>query len=202
MRAAEAVAPDRAVRTVAVSFLRPGDVGPAVVNVDVIRSTRTFTTSLVTLDQQGRAVLSARITSVLPTAGHAWRSPVTDLPAPFEEAVVFTPPMHLPNFSKVQMRLDPKTVPSDGQGDGRIAGYLRPWEGRQVDAAWLVAAGDWFPPSSFRRVPPPIGGVSVDYVVHLHRTLTLGEDEWLAAVFTTENSLDGLALEQRDAVDQ
>jgi acyl-CoA thioesterase len=56
-------------------------------------------------------------------------------------------------------------------------------------------AGDWFPPSPFRRVEIPIGGVSVDYTVHLHRTVTLGDGDWLEAVFESPNSASGLALE-------
>src|SRR4051794_6103166 len=46
-RAAAAVAPGRTVRTISTSFLRPGAVGPAV-DVDVLRSTRSFTTAIVT----------------------------------------------------------------------------------------------------------------------------------------------------------
>ena len=38
-------------------------------------------------------------------------------------------------------------------------GSIRPLDGNDVDAAWLAAAGDWFPPSAFRRVAPPIGGI-------------------------------------------
>ena len=195
VRAAEAMAPDRAVRTITASFLRPAEVGPATVDVEVLRATRTFTTATVTTSQQGRPVLSARVTSVAPTAGHDWGTPVTDRPGPFADAVRFTPPFDLPNFGRVQLRLDPDQLPGEGPGDGRIAGYVRPLEGRTADAAWVVAAGDWLPPSPFRRVTPPVGGVSVDYTVHLHRTLVLGDDEWLAAVFTTRDSAGGLALE-------
>ena len=120
---------------------------------------------------------------------------MTDRPAPFPTAVAFTPPMHLPNFAQVRLLLDPDTVPGERGGEPRIAGYLRPLEGHELDAAWLAAAGDWFPPSAFRRVAPPVGGISVDYTVHVHRTVTLADDEWLAAVFTTANSVGGLALE-------
>ena len=47
----EEVEPELAVRTLAVSFLRAGAVGPAVVDVDVVRRTRTFATSLITISQ-------------------------------------------------------------------------------------------------------------------------------------------------------
>jgi acyl-CoA thioesterase len=195
VRAAEAVEPELAVRTLSVSFLRPAEVGPAVIDVDVVRRTRTFATALITISQRSGSVLSARTTAIAATAGHEWTTPVADRPAPFRTAVAFTPPMELPNFGKVRLRLDPDTVPGERGGEPRIAGYLRPREGDRLDAAWLAAAGDWFPPSAFRRVAPPVGGISVDYTVHLHRTVELADDEWLTAVFTTANSLGALALE-------
>ena len=61
---------------------------------------------------------------------------------------------------------------------------------------WTAGAGARsFPPSPFRRAPIPVGGVSVDYTVHVHRTVTLGPDEWLEAVFDAPTSTAGLALE-------
>src|SRR6185436_19886938 len=60
VRAAESVEPDLAVRTLGVSFLRAGVVGPAVVDVDVVRRTRTFATALITIRQDDRPVLTAR----------------------------------------------------------------------------------------------------------------------------------------------
>jgi acyl-CoA thioesterase len=55
---------------------------------------------------------------------------------------------------------------------------------------------DWFPPSPFTRHDPPTGGVSVDYVVHVHRTVDhLGETDWLAGTFHADVSNGGLTLE-------
>ena len=195
VRVAEAMEPDRAVRTVAASFLRPGEVGPAILDVEILRRTRTFTTAIITVSQNDRPVLSVRTTSVDAVDGHDWSTPAGDLPGALETAVAFTPPMTIPHFDRAELRLDPATVPTSDAAETRIAGFIRPLEGSYLDAAWLVAAGDWFPPSPFRRVVPPIGGVSVDYTVHVHRTVTLGDDEWLAGVFETANSESGLALE-------
>jgi acyl-CoA thioesterase len=195
VRAAEALAPGRTIRTVTASFLRPGRVGPAVLDVDVVRSTRTFTTAIVTVRQDERPVLTVRTTAIDAVVGHEWATPNRDRPAPFELAVPFTPPPEVPHFRQAELRLDPATIPRSDADDARVAGYVRPNEGRRLDAAWLVMAGDWFPPSPFRRVPIPVGGVSVDYTVHVHRTVTLGPDEWLEAVFETPNSTAGLGLE-------
>ena len=56
--------------------------------------------------------------------------------------------------------------------------------------------GDWFPPSPFRRLLPPTGGVSIDYTVHVHRTLPPSPDLWLEGVFDAGTSVDGIALER------
>jgi acyl-CoA thioesterase len=195
VRAAEASTPGRSVRTVTASFLRPGQLGPAVLDVEVVRSTRTFTTAVVSVQQEGRPVLTVRTTAIAAVDGHDWATPVRDRPGPFEHAAAFTPPPQVKHFRQAELRLDPTTIPQGDADDSRIAGYIRPNAGTHLDAAWLVMAGDWFPPSPFRRVEIPIGGVSVDYTVHLHRTVTLGEGEWLEAVFETPNSTAGLGLE-------
>jgi acyl-CoA thioesterase len=195
VRAAEAVAPGRMVRTVAASFLRPGHVGPVVLDVTVLRSTRTFTTTVVTVAQDERPVLFVRATAIEPVVGHEWTAPVHDRPGPLEDAVAFTPPPQVHHFHQAELLLDPATIPTGTATDARIAGYVRPLEGRVLDAAWLAMTGDWFPPSPFRRVAIPVGGISVDYTVHVHRTVVLGPDEWLEAVFHTPTSSSGLALE-------
>jgi acyl-CoA thioesterase len=193
-RAAAAADPERSVRTVAASFLRPGAVGPVVLDVAVVRRTRTFTTTVVTASQGDRPVLTLRTTAVAAVDGHDWATAAADRPASLEDAVAFTPPPEIPHFHQADLRLDPATVPTSDGSEARIAGYIRPHAGTALDTPWLVMAGDWFPPSPFRRVALPIGGVSIDYTVHLHR-LPGPDDEWLSGVFTTANSSDGLALE-------
>lgn len=195
VRAAEAMSPGRAVRTISASFLRPGAIGPAVLDATVVRTTRTFTTVLVTVSQLDRPILTVRTTANEPVEGHDWSTPSDDGPCPLPEAVSFTPPPEVRHFRQADLLLDPTTIPTGDADEARIAGYVRPKAGNVIDAAWLVMAGDWFPPSPFRRVELPIGGVSVDYTVHVHHTVTLGPDEWLAAVFTTPTSTAGLALE-------
>ncbi len=61
---------------------------------------------------------------------------------------------------------------------------------------------DWFPPSPFTRVDPPTGGVSIDYTVHLHRTLPpLRAGEWLGGRFRADVSEGGIALEHGTILD-
>jgi len=72
---------------------------------------------------------------------------------------------------------------------------LRPNETRPIDTAWLAMATDWFPPPAFVRIEPPTGGISIDLVTHIHRTLPALGDEWLTGAFEIETSASGLAVE-------
>lgn len=136
-----------------------------------------------------------RTTAVDTVVGHDWSTAPSPLPVAPELAVPFRPPFEVASFDRAELRLDPATVPTSDADDSRIAGYMRPLAGRHLDAAWLTAAGDWFPPTPSRRLTPPIGGVSIDYTVHVHHTATLGEGEWLGGIFESANSAGGLALE-------
>lgn len=204
IRAAEATAPDRMPRTIATTFLRPAQVGPAQLSVEALRSGRSFTTVVVSLTQQQRAITNTRVTMIGVVPGHDWASSPMDRPAPVETCVPFTPPPMIRHFDNAELRIDPSTIPVGDGSFARIAGHVRPNERRPVDAAWLAMIGDWFPPSPFRRFDPPIGGVSIDYTVHLHSvpiaTPTQGgggvDDGWLEGVFVTRTSAAGIALEQ------
>jgi acyl-CoA thioesterase len=195
VRAAEAIFPDRDVRTVAASFLRPTAVGPAAMHVGRVRSGRSFGTVMATVRQDDRDVISSRITMLGAARGAGWSTPARDRPAPLRECVSFTPPPEIRHFSQADLLVDPATLPTGDAGDARIAGHVRPKETRPFDAAWLVMIGDWFPPSPFRRLTPPTGGVSIDYTVHVHQTLPASTDLWLEGVFRADTNVDGIALE-------
>jgi len=62
VRAFEHAHPDREVRTVHVSFVRAGAVGPAEVSVETVRRGRSITVARVSLHQDGRSVLEATVT--------------------------------------------------------------------------------------------------------------------------------------------
>jgi len=196
VRAVEAVMPDRAVRTVNSTFLRPSAIGSARLDVDVLRHGRSMSTAVVNITQLERTIATVRVTSIAPVAGHDWSVPSSDRPASIDRAVLFTPPPPILHFRQAQLLLDPDTVPMSDGSRPRVAGHVRPNESRPIDAAWLTMIGDWFPPSPFRRFEPPIGGVSIDYSVHIHRLPTLAEGEWLEGVFEAANSADGIALER------
>lgn len=201
VRAAQAVAPDRRVRTVATSFFSPAQLGPLALEVEVLRAGRGLWSGRVICRQGDRTVSEVRVTAVSDTlAGtHDW-APATAVLfplAPVEECVEFAARTAVRHFERATGRLDPAGLPFTGQEQAWLRGWVRPLEARPIDAPWLAMILDWFPPSPFTKVEAPIGGVSVDYTVHLHRELDgLAEGAWLAGSFRTEVSQAGLALER------
>jgi acyl-CoA thioesterase len=195
VRGAEALAPDRTVRTITTSFLRSAEVGPATLTVRELRRGRSMSTMVTELHQGERLLLTSRLTLLTPREGVEWSSPVRlALPAP--EQCVRMEPGRVSHFQRVDGLLDPDCLPFSGRERAMVRGYLRPLEDRRVDSAWLAMATDWFPPPAFVRLEPPTGGVSVDLTTHIHRpNLTLGRDEWLLGSFQVDDSAQGLAVE-------
>lgn len=195
VRGAEALATDRTVRTITTSFLRTGEVGPAELRVRELRRGRSMSTVVAELHQEDRLLLTSRLTLLVAREGVEWSTPVRlDLPEP--EQCVRMDPSRVSHFHQVDGLLDPGSLPFSGLDRAMVRGYIRPLEGRRVDAAWLAMASDWFPPPAFVRLEPPTGGVSVDLTTHVHRPdLTLGEDEWLFGSFRVDDSTGGLAVE-------
>lgn len=200
VRAAEQMAPDRVVRTVAASFLRPGAIGPAAITLEVVRHGRSLTTLVGRVRQEGRTTAQVTVTLAPGRGGtpDEWSAPVgtgVARPAPLADCVEFTPPPGIRHFEQARLLMDPAAIPGEGVTDARVAGHVQPIEPRPIDAAWLTTIGDWFPPAPFRRLTPPRGGVSIDYTLHLHRTLPADPDRWLEGVFDARESRDGIALE-------
>jgi hypothetical protein len=197
VRAAQAIVGDRPIRTVTTSFLRPGQAGPAEIDVELVRRGRSITTLTVTLSQSSKVVVVSHVTAADAVESTAWETTgKIDLP-PIEECVPITPPPGVGHFDHGVALLDPVDLPFSHGPLARVAGYMRPIESRSIDAAWLAMALDWFPPASFTRIDPPAGGISISYTVHVHRTLVeLGDDEWLGGLFRADISAGGIALEK------
>ena len=196
VRAAETHLEAREVRSITTSFLRPAAIGPARLTLTPVREGRNITTLAVTIEQEGTVAI-ARVTATKAGAeGTTWeRARPLDL-YPVEACVPLYPPAGVRHFEQAHALLDPRGVPFSGGSEERIGGYVRPAAPRPIDAAWLAMIADWFPPSAFVVHEPPTGGVSVDYTVHVHRTLSgLAPDEWIAARFEAPVSNRGLALE-------
>lgn len=193
--AAESIAPDRAVRTVTTTFLRPGRPGPAIARARAVRSGRSISTVVVDIEQNDRTIASSRLTLVAPVAGTEWHAPVTfELPPPSDCSRI-QERSSSEHFNRVDGLLDPANLPFSGGDHAMVQGYMRPIEPRPVDAAWLAMATDWFPPPAFVRIDPPLGGISIDLTTHVHRTIDTDQHDWLTARFEIDTSSAGIAVE-------
>lgn len=195
VQGAESLAPDRSVRTLTTSFLRTGQIGPATLSVREVRRGRSMTTMVADLAQDGRTLITSRLTLLVDRAGVEWTAP-SPIELPPIEQCIRVDVGHGSHFDQVDGLLDPTSVPFTGGDRAVVRGYLRPLDPRPVDAAWLAMASDWFPPPAFVRLDPPTGGVSIDLTTHIHRSgIRLGDDEWLTGSFEVETSTAGLAVE-------
>jgi acyl-CoA thioesterase len=196
VRAAERLVPGRAARTISTSFVRSGRTGPAIVRATTLRSGRSISNVESQLHQDGRTLVTSRVTMVEPGSGVDWERR-TPLPLPpFDECVGVEPPTRVSHLERAEARLDPASLPFTDGPDTSVRGYIRPLDGGPIDAAWLAMMCDWFPPPAFVRMTPPIGGISVDMLTHVHQTLPpLRPDEWLTGWFEIRTSRAGLATE-------
>ena len=155
-----------------------------------------MSTMVAEVRQGDRLLTTTRLTMLTPNgrASSGARRSRLDLPDP--DDCVRMDAGRVSHFEQADGLLDRRHLPLSG-GDRAVSqGYLRPLEGRTVDAAWLAMATDWFPPPAFVRLEPPTGGVSIDLTTHVHVPhVELGEDEWLRASFEVGNSTAGLAVE-------
>ena len=128
-------------------------------------------------------------------SGIEWGEPrPVNLPPP-ADCESFSAPAHVVSFGRYELRFDPDRMPFTGPR-ACLAGYVRPLEARPVDAAWLVMAADCFPPPAFALTEAPIGGMSIDMTVHIHRSgFLLPDDGWLVGSFEIADSAGGLAVE-------
>jgi len=155
-----------------------------------------LSTMVAELVQDDRILQTTRLTLMTEQRGVEWAEPHrVELPPP-ADCVAFTPPAHVVSFGRFELRFDPSRMPFSGPR-ADIVGYVRPLEARPVDAAWLVMAGDGFPPPAFARTEQPVGGMSIDMTVHVHRTgFGLVDDDWLVGSFEIADSTGGLAVER------
>ena len=197
VRAAAGHASGRSLRTATTTFLRSTRPGPASLTVSTLRDGRSRSTLQVDVVQDGQATATTRMTFVAGVTGETWEAPSPPTLAARDDCIPLRPPEAALHFGHATALLDPSFQPFSSGPLARVAGYVRPLEPRPIDEPWLVMILDWFPPSPFTHTAPPVGGPSIDYTVHVHRTAPpLGPDEWLSAELGCDISTDGLALER------
>jgi acyl-CoA thioesterase len=197
IRAAQRVVGERPIRTVTTTFLRPGSIGNASVDVEVVRRGKSITNLVVSLSQSSKLVLVSQIVAADVVESTSWEMTTRPDILDFAQCVPIAPPEGIGHFDHAVAVLDPRSMPFSHGPVARVAGYMQPREPGPIDAAWLGMALDWFPPAAFTRIDPPTGGVSITYSMHVHHTLErLADGEWLGGEFHVDVSADGIALEK------
>lgn len=198
--------------TLTAHYLAPGRTGPLEVDVDILRSGRTFTTARAVLRQGDRAV-----TALLGTFGDlsvdpdvliqerqppAWPDPDTlpRLVAPNEEGF---PPAFV---NRVDLRVHPADAGFyEGRPSGRpvMRAYLRLLDDEPIDAVGVLLAADSLPPPTFNSHLPVNWTPTIELTTHVRAVPAPG---WLridtATRFVSHGRLevDGVIWDSADRV--
>lgn len=190
--------------TVTTHFLRPGQAGPAEIQVETVRVGRTVSTMRGRLIQDGKVRLeSLAAFSDLAESDPvvAIDTPMPDLPPP-EECVSrrrLEQGVDLPIMDRVDVRVHPAHSVAGTGRDPVITGWIRFGDDRPVDIAALTLFADAFPPPLFSKVGY-IGWVpTIELTVQLRRRPKPG---WICGNFVTTDAAgrrtieDGLLWDQ------
>ena len=139
-------------------FLATPRVGPAAVEVEVLRAGRSVTSLRGRLRQEGKVCVEVLLSAgYLPADSEPYWTrgdKPPELP-PLEECVRPTRPDHLPRngiAENMESRFDPTRLDwqgGKGSGQGEIAAWMRLASGREPDPLMLLTAGDALPPVTF-----------------------------------------------------
>jgi acyl-CoA thioesterase len=136
---------------VSAHFLRPPTGGPAQVRVEVVKRGRTASTVRATLWQDGKARLDTLITTGrLPEGPPSFADrPMPDMPTPEECRARQETGATIELADHVDVRIDPATSLSNGEGNPVVRGWMAFRDGTEVDVEALLLACDIAPPTVF-----------------------------------------------------
>ena len=184
--------------TVTAHYLRPGAVGPAEIDVEVVKRGRLTSTASTRLSQGGkervRVLASYGDLGALPGPTAFTVEPPAiprpdDCPAPHSSAD--------PGVATIAQRFDYRLAPGsrwvtgERSAEARIDGWIRFADGRQPDSAALPLMVDAFPPSIF-EVMDGVVAPTAELTVHLRQRPA---DGWIQARLQTRAVLGGLIEE-------
>ena len=140
-------------------FLAAPRIGPATVEVEVLRAGRSVTSLRGRLSQGGKPCVEVLLSAgFLPADTEPyWARPGEGPPQlpPIEECVRAVQPDNLPRngiAENMESLFDPKHLEwqsGKGSGQGEIAAWMRLASGREPDPLMLLTAGDALPPVTF-----------------------------------------------------
>jgi acyl-CoA thioesterase len=134
---------------VSAHFLRPPTGGPAQVRVEVVKRGRTASTARATLWQDDKARLDTIITAGrLPAQEPSYDgTPMPSMPSPEECRARQETGATIELADHVDVRIDPSTSLSNGDGTPLIRGWMAFRDGTDVDVEALLLAVDIAPPT-------------------------------------------------------
>jgi acyl-CoA thioesterase len=192
LRAAGRALPGIEPITATAHFLRPGLVGPARLDVEVVKRGRTTSTAAVRLVQEGKERVRTLVTLGGPGSGPPDFAPAAPrLPRP-EDCAPSGPEVAGP--ASVRRRFDYRLVPADGAS---VQGWIRFADGRDPDLAAVPLVVDCFPPAVL-AVRDGVTMSTLELTVHLRRPPAPG---WLQARIRSRALLHGLVEEDAELWD-
>lgn len=189
-------APLRTLRAATFGYMRGNVIGDIELTVDVMRVGKGLATSHVTVNQDGRTTLVARLHHSQPVDGETFSDDVP--PAPRHPAANrLDPSWPDGHLGRVETWLHPATQMLGSGSRAEWIGWNRPHAGDELDLPWLVMLGDYYPPAVFTRSSEPRRAVTIEYSVQLHTSTppSLGADGLIAAHMHTFHAADGYAVE-------
>ncbi|MCO1654539.1 thioesterase family protein [Pseudonocardia humida] len=193
LRAATCALPGIEPITATAHFLRPGLVGPARLDVEVVKRGRTTSTAGVALVQGGKERVRTLVTLGGPDGGPPDFAPSAP-PLPRPRGCAPSGP-EVVGSASVRRRFDYRLVPTGGAG---VRGWVRFADGRDPDLAAVPLVVDCFPPA----VLGVLDGVrmsTLELTVHLRRPPRPG---WLQAGIRSRALLHGLVEEEVELWDE
>lgn len=184
--------------TITAHYLRPGEPGPARVEVELVRPGRTVSTMRGRLVQGGKTKLEAIAAFTdLTTGSHILDLGVEppDIPPPDEcpSRAELTQGVDVTMMGRIDMRVHPDHALGDTGREPVIAGWIRFADERPVDAASLTLFTDTFPPPLFATLGP-VGWVpTIELTTHVRRRPVEG---WLLGRFRTSDAAGPRVIEE------
>lgn len=188
--------------TVTGHFLRPGSVGKAEIDVDVVRTGRLISTATASLRQDGteRLRLLAGYTSGAAATGKGFSATPPDIPGPDD---CLTPPAAPDVSVSIADRFDYRVTPSARwvrgakSGTAQLDAWIRFADGRPIDLPALPLVVDAFPPVIY-EVTDGVVVPTVELTVHFRQPPAAG---WLQARVRSRALIAGMIEEDVDLWD-
>jgi acyl-CoA thioesterase len=182
--------------TATAHFLRPGLIGPARLEAEVVKRGRTYSTTVVRLEQDGKERVRTLVTLGDPDGVDLGGPPDFAPPAPAFPGPGECPPPgpDVIGSASVRQRFEYRLAPADG---AQVRGWIRFADDRDPDLSAAPLLVDCFPPAVLGR-RPDVAMSTLELTVHFRQP---PEPGWLQARIGSRALLNGLVEEDAELWD-